>query len=200
MANDPAFAQVISKYRSGDEVAAREVFGRFVHRLVALASKQFDQRVRSKEDPEDVVNSAYKSFFRRDVRAPFDLSDWDGLWALLATITVRKCIDRREFWRAECRDVGREDGAGFEPTAQSWEEAVDREPTPDQALALAETLERLFVRLGPDRREVAELSLQGYTAPEIVDRCGCSERTVGRVLARVRVILEEMEAEAGLVD
>ncbi len=84
------------------------IFHRFVHRLTALASRQFDARFQAKADPEDVVQSVYRSFFLRDERSPFDLSDWDSLWSLLATITIHKCFDKRSYWLAARRDVGRE--------------------------------------------------------------------------------------------
>jgi RNA polymerase sigma-70 factor, ECF subfamily len=191
---DPTFFLVMSRLRAGDQEAAAEVFRRFVTRLIALASHQFEARLRGKDDPEDVVQSVYKSFFRRDDRSPYELSDWESLWALLATITVRKCRDRREFWRAARRDPGREAASSHDPSAEAWLEAIERGPTPLQATILAETLEQLISPLNPRDRAIAEMSFQGYTAAEIAQHCECSERTVGRVLARIRTRLEEIEA------
>jgi RNA polymerase sigma-70 factor, ECF subfamily len=195
MTTDTPFEVVISRLRAGDEDAATEVFRRFVHRLIALASRQFDDRARSKEDPEDVVLSVLKSFFLRDDRSPFDLSDWEGLWALLAKITVRKCIDRRQFWKAACRDVAREVAPRPETSDDEWMEAIARGPTPDQALVLRETLAQLVGRLHASHRGIAELYFEDYSAAEIADRCSCSERTVGRVVAEIRDALREIEAE-----
>jgi RNA polymerase sigma-70 factor, ECF subfamily len=189
------FDLVISRLRSGDEDAANEVFRRYVDRLIALASRQFDSRFRSKEDPEDVVLSVYRSFFRRDVRAPYDLEGWDGLWALLATITIRKCIERRHFWKAARRDVARESSPPPGPSEEEWREAIDRGPTPEQALILNETLEFLVGRFEPSHRELAALYFNGYSAAEIAELCPCSERTVRRVVARFREGLREIEAE-----
>ena len=195
MTTESSFDLVMSKLRSGDEDAATEVFRRFVHRLIALASRQFDSRSRSKEDPEDVVLSVYKSFFRRDVRSPFELSDWEGLWNILATITIRKCIDRHHFWKAARRDVTRETSPSDDSSDDEWREAIDRGPTPDQAMILTETLDRLFRRFDLEHREIAILFFDGYTAAEIGERCQCSERTVQRVVARFRQGLNEMDSE-----
>ncbi len=198
MAMDHSFAIVMSKLNAGDQQAATEIFRRFVHRLIALASRQFEDRFRAKADPEDVVQSVYKSFFRRNDRSPFELSDWDSLWALLATITVRKCCNRHEFWRAAKRDVRRETQPDPDPTAETLWEAIDRGPTPLQATVLADTLEQIIRQLEPHQRTVAELTLQGYTAVEIAGRCDCSERTVARVIHRIRQRMLEMEtAESG---
>ena len=194
MIQDSSLEAVMSRLRDGDPAAAALIFHRFVHRLTALASRQFDARFRSKADPEDVVQSVYRSFFLRDERTPFDLADWDSLWALLATITVYKCLDKRSYWLAARRDVGRE--AAQPPTGVDvdlWD-ALDRGPTPHQATVLTEILEAVLTELPAKHRGIAEMSFQGYTALEIAAQCGCSERTVGRVVARLKVLLQAIDA------
>ena len=37
-----SFAQLMTRLKEGDQTAAGEVFGRFIRRLVALATNQFD--------------------------------------------------------------------------------------------------------------------------------------------------------------
>jgi len=49
---------------------------------------------------------------------------------------------------------------------------VDRDPTPLEAVILAETVEQLIRRFDPDERPIVELSLQGYSGPEISARIG----------------------------
>lgn len=195
MRPDPSLEVVMSRLRGGDQEAAHLIFHRFVHRLTALASREFDGRFRAKADPEDVVQSVYRSFFHRDERSPFDLADWDSLWSLLATITVRKCLDKRSYWLAARRNIGRElsqvpDGAD----PRLWE-AIDRGPTPLQATVLAEILEMILIELPAKHRGIAETSLQGYTAVETAARCGCSERTVERVVARIKQLLQTIDLQ-----
>jgi DNA-directed RNA polymerase specialized sigma24 family protein len=48
-----------------DEQAARENFDRFARRLIGLARTRLDRRIRQKIDPEDVVQSVFRSFFTR---------------------------------------------------------------------------------------------------------------------------------------
>ena len=194
MVQDTSLELVMSRLRSGDQDAARLIFQRFVHRLTALASHQLDARLRAKAEPEDVVQSVYKSFFARNDRTPYDLSDWDSLWSLLATITVRKCSDRRTFWLAARRSVGREGRPADGPDDALWS-ALDRGPTPLQATSLAEILEALLADLSPAHRAVAERSLQGDSAPEVARRCGCSERTVARVVAGLKKRLREIDSD-----
>ena len=72
MGQDDSFNDLMARLRSGDSSAETLVFRRFVHRLIALASRQFATEIREKVDVEGVVQSACKSFFlrqRRGVRA-----------------------------------------------------------------------------------------------------------------------------------
>ena len=81
-----------------------------------------------------------------------------------------------------------------DPEAEAWWEAVEKGPTPLQATILAETLEQLLRPLDPRDRAIAEMSFQGYTADETANHCVCSERTVRRVMTRIRTRIREMEA------
>ena len=194
MADDETFARLMARLRSGEDAAAREVFERFAGRLVALARGRFNRLLARKVDPEDVVQSAFKSFFVRHRAGKLDVGDWDGLWNLLTLITLRKCADRAEYFLAERRDAAREatgpDG-GDGPDA--WLVALDREPRPEEAVILAETVEHLFRDVSAHERPVLELSLQGYTAPEISVRLGRAERSVRRLREQIRKRLERLQ-------
>jgi RNA polymerase sigma-70 factor (ECF subfamily) len=196
MSTSDSFADVMARLRAGDQDAAREVFERFVDKLIRLAKRRFDAVMRRKVDPEDVVQSAYKSFFHRHAAGKLEVHDWGKLWSLLATITLRKCLDRVEYHRARCRDARREatarpEGEGTEP----WWEATAQEPTPEQAAMLIETVEQLLRDLSEHERPIMELSLQGYTAQEISLQLGRAERSVRRLRERVRRRLEHMQKE-----
>jgi RNA polymerase sigma-70 factor (ECF subfamily) len=194
MAASDSFADVMARLRSGEEAAAREVFQRFVDRLVKLARQQFNAAMRRRVDPEDVVQSAYRSFFLRFGEGKVEVEGWGKLWGLLTVITLRKCFDQAEYHRAERRNVQREAaGHAGAKGAEPWWQAVSREPTPAEAAVLAETVEQLVCSLAEDERPVLEMSLQGYTAQEISGRLGLSERTARRLRERVRKRLQRMQ-------
>jgi RNA polymerase sigma-70 factor (ECF subfamily) len=198
MAANSSFIDLMARLRAGDEAAAREIFHRFVNKLIRLARGQFNAALRRKVDPEDVVQSAYKSFFLRYGAGKLEVQDWGNLWGLLTVITLRKCLDRVEYHRAERRDVQREasaqpGAAGAEP----WWEAVAREPTPAEAAVLAEAVEQLLRGLDEDERPILEMSLQGYTTQEISDQLGRPERSVRRLRESVRKQLERMQLADG---
>jgi RNA polymerase sigma-70 factor (ECF subfamily) len=195
MPTHDSFPDVMARLRAGDDAAAADVFGRFARRLAVLARRHLDTHIRQKVDPEEVVQSAYKSFFLRFEDGKLDVADWENLWGLMTLLTVRKCADRAEYFGAQRRAVNREvsadaparDGDG----GSGWHAAIDREPTPDEAAALAETVEKLLEGLDEFERPVVELTLEGYSTEEISRHLGRAERSVRRLRERVRKRLEE---------
>jgi RNA polymerase sigma-70 factor (ECF subfamily) len=177
-------------------VNAGQVFERFSRRLIGLARAHLNARLQYKVEPEDVVQSVYKSFFLRYGEGALAAEGWNGLWGLLTTITLRKCADRARFHRAQSRDIAREATAATNENAELWREAAGREPTPDQAAVLAETVEGLLSRLDVDERTIVELSLQGCSTQEISEQTGRAERSVRRIRESIRKHLERQQLEA----
>lgn len=190
-----SFVELMARLQAGDEAAAALIFHRFAGRLIALSRSHLDALLRRKIDPEDVMQSVFKSFFARQVDRPYRLEDWDSLWSLLARIAVRKCGHRIEQLLTARRHVGREVSVRPAPTdsGSSWH-ALAREPTPSEAAMLAETVETLMRELEERDRQILVLSLQGCAIPEVSTEVGCTERTVYRVLKYIKGRLEEMRA------
>lgn len=191
-----SFAEFVARLHSGDDAAAQELFGRFTHQLIALALRHIDGGLRHKVDTEDVVQSAYKSFFVRYSAGNLDLINWNSLWGLLTLITVRKCVERAAYHRAACRDAAREVSPPRRDEAALWLEPLGREPTPLEAAVLSETVEQLLAGLDEDERPILELSLQGYTTREISVRLERAERTVRLLREGIRHRLEWMQRES----
>jgi RNA polymerase sigma-70 factor (ECF subfamily) len=189
-----SFLEFLTRLQAKDDAAARELFARFAGQLIALARRRVGDGLRHKVDPEDVVQSAYKSFFLRYGDGNLEAASWDSLWGLLVVITVRKCAERVAYHRAARRDVARE-AAPARAGSADVSEPVAREPTPGEAAVLTETVEQLFAALDEDERPVLELSLQGYTTREISEQLGRAERTVRLLRESVRDRLERMRRE-----
>ena len=107
-APNDSFPRFLVRLQARNGEAAREVFRRFTSQLIALARRRFTPAFRVKVDPEDVVQSAYKSFFLRYGEGRLEVDNWSGLWGLLTLITLRKCAERVAYHRAQCRNVARE--------------------------------------------------------------------------------------------
>jgi RNA polymerase sigma-70 factor, ECF subfamily len=191
-----SFAEFLGRLQGRDDAAAQELFERFTHQLIALALRHLDSGLRQKVDPEDVVQSAYKSFFLRYGAGNLNVVNWNSLWGLLTLITVRKCAERAAYHRAERRDAAREVAPPRGDDATPWQEPFGREPTPVEAAVLSETVEQLLAGLDVEERPILELSLQGYTTREIGERLGRAERTVRLLREGVRHRLERMHRES----
>jgi RNA polymerase sigma-70 factor (ECF subfamily) len=186
-----SFAAVMDLFESDTDAAAREVFVKFAGRLVALTRGQFEKRLAHRVDPEEVVQSAFKSFFVRQRAGGYQLHGWPGVWGLLTVITLRKCADRVAHLQAARRDVRRE---VYDPAAADRPDTgLNRDPSPEEAAVLAETVERLFRVVDAGDRPVLELSLQGHSAAEISLRLGRALRTVHRIRERVQAHLRRLQ-------
>jgi RNA polymerase sigma-70 factor (ECF subfamily) len=191
MPPNPSFADLMARLRAGDPEAAQQVFQRFARRLIGLAGTRLDGLLRQKVDPDDVMQSAFRSFFSRQADGQFELQSWDSLWALLAVITIRKCGRVSERYYSAARDVNREVAAGEDDETGEDPLCLSREPTPAEAAILADMVESLMRLLSSRDRQIVSLSLQGYTPQEVGEKIGRSERTVQRVLKDVRAWLQE---------
>lgn len=190
MDRQESFVLLMDRLRSGEDAAAAEVFRRFAHRLILLARAKLQPALRSKVDPEDVAQSVFRSFFGRQREGDFDVSTWDSLWSLLAVITVRKCANKKKFFGRDRRAAHREST----PQADAADsilsaEVLSREPTPDQAAELTETLESLMRKLDERERQILTLVLQGLSVAEVGSTVGCAERTVRRAMTHIRKLL-----------
>jgi RNA polymerase sigma-70 factor (ECF subfamily) len=190
-----SFAEFLARLQNQDDAAARELFVRFAHKLIILADRHISAGLRHKVDPEDVAQSAFKSFFVRYDAGKLEVINWNSLWGLLTLITVRKCAERAAYHRAECRDAAREVALTAGEDAAPWLQPFGREPTPLEAAELSETLKKLLAGLDPEERPILELSLQGYTTREISEQLGRAERTVRLLREGVRLRLERMQRE-----
>ena len=192
-AADRSFALLMDRLRAGDREAAGEVVARFAERLKALAGRRLDPRVRAKVDPEDVTQAAFEDFFRRCALGEFRLSGWDGMWTVFAVIVVRRCAWEGRRYTAARRDVRREiSDRNRDAAAPDWlDDLATPTAAPDQAVLVAETMDRVLGELAEGDREVVRLALDGQTVTEISDRIGRTPRTVYRVLDRLRRLLTE---------
>lgn len=187
-------AEILSRYRGGDEQAAEELFCRYVGRLTLLARSRLSSKLASRTDPEDVVFSAYRSFFIGAREGRFLLKRSGDLWRLLVSITMHKLYRQVRKHSAEMRSVTAEQSLIVTEDEQL---PFSREPCPEEAIAFAEELEAFMSTLDTLARRVLELRLQEEQLSTIAAETGRSERTVRRTLRAIRERLaERMEREA----
>ncbi|MEM8734610.1 MAG: sigma-70 family RNA polymerase sigma factor [Planctomycetota bacterium] len=163
----------------------------FQQRLLKLAKSRLPQRLRSRIDETDIVQSVFRSFFRRHEDSPFQFREQDDVWRLLATITFRKVQRATRYHGQARRDIDREDLG----------EAVDNlnkaeDPSASALAIMSELLDSILKQLAPKHQSILRLRLEGYSVDEIAQQVSVSSRTVERALAMVRRIATELTETA----
>jgi RNA polymerase sigma factor (sigma-70 family) len=175
-------------WKSGNQQAAQVLVDRYMLRLTALAQSRLSRVLARRLDADDIVLSAWRSFFVAANRSRFQVPDDDNLWPLLATFTLRKLQRQAQRQLADRRDLGRERSMIDD---DGWRALVSREPTPDDAAHLTYDIEALLARLEPTDREILMYRLQGDELEAVATRMKCSERTVRRAMQRIRMQLAD---------
>lgn len=175
-ADTPA-AELLARLRSGDGQAADFLFARYARRLSALAEQNLSRKLAGRLDGEDVVQSVFRTFFRRCAAGEFCIDSSAQVWRLLVRITLLKARAKGRFHTAGQRD------AQAERPADDWlPEALVSEPGPDEAAALVDQIDALLAGLPPLYGRLLELRLQGNNALEAAAGLGVSRQTVHRML------------------
>jgi RNA polymerase sigma-70 factor (ECF subfamily) len=182
-------AQLLQGHQAGDGDATEELFNRYVDRLIRLARQRLAPKLARRIDPEDVVQSAYRSFFDAAGRGRFVLEQAGDLWRLLAGITLNKLHRQVERNTAKKRDVSKECGLAEEGSLLVGPVVLSREPSPHDVVALADEIELLMRELDPRHREMFQLRLQGYLIEEIAAQTKRTQRTVLRTLEGIKQTL-----------
>jgi hypothetical protein len=126
--------ELVRRWESGDQAAAGDLYHRYAQRLLALAQSRLPSDLRPRTDNEDVVQSVYRSFFRRTTRGDLSIERSGDLWRLLARMTINKSIKSVERNRSQKRDTRRE------VADQQSLRAATADPGPEETAAALEQL------------------------------------------------------------
>ena len=186
----------VQRLRSPDcherDEAARVIWDRFSARLLGLVRRHLDNRIRRREDEQDVLQSVYASFCLGQLTAKTSPASRDELWKLLVRITVCKVVNTAP--PASGRPPRRPTRAnrsvrspGAESLFPRWMlEHVDQtQPNHEEKIIVLEEVERLLEGLSPDLRRIVIWKLDGFTNAEIAGMIG---RTVRSVELKMQVI------------
>ncbi len=186
---------MLQRWREGDQQAADDLFQLYGERLIALARGRISDQLARRLDPEDVVQSACRSFFRGASEGRFQPQHGGDLWSLLVAITLNKLHLQMRRNSAAKRAPGREQFGQVQEEADVIAGLPGREPTPLEAVALVDEVEKLMRGLAPLERKILEMRLQGHHLDEIGAAVGRTERTVRRTLEQIKAsLLQQREA------
>jgi RNA polymerase sigma-70 factor (ECF subfamily) len=189
--------QLVEQCRTGNEAAAAELFNRYVNRLMGVARNRLGERMNSRLDPEDVVQSVFRTFFTRLKKDQFEIEGGDDLSKLLVRITLHKTLRQIAYHRAARRDPSQETPQG-ELSRHDILQVMTKDPTPETVVTFIDQLDHFLGKLDPDEQQIVTLRLQGHSSEEIAREMNSYDRKVRRVLERVRVLAQEEEQTLSL--
>ena len=180
-------ADLLNRFQSGDRGAATEIYTRYAERLVQLAKKQSSEQLAARVDAEDIVQSVFRTFFRRASEGHYQLPHGDELWKLFLVISLNKIRKKSQYHHAMKRDVSRTQ------SIQDFHSSSDK--SPEEVLRI--TVDELVSMLPIEHQGVVRDRIHGYEIQEISVRNRLTRRTTERVLQNFRQRLEkELEVES----
>lgn len=179
---------LLEAFRSGQMDASTRLYMKYADRLIGMTARKSSSELAAKVDPEDIVQSVFRTFFRRVEKGQYDVPEGEDIWKLLLVITLNKIRAVVAFNRAAKRDMRRTRSDAM------VEEAVAQADNKDE-IALA-TLRIVIDELLADQIEVNQIiirqRIEGYDILEIAKNVNRSKRTVERVLQEFRARLSQL--------
>jgi RNA polymerase sigma factor (sigma-70 family) len=184
MSGEDNWRRLTDGLRAGDPRAEQEFWERYGPALQRLAEKRLSSKLQARVGPEDVVQSACRTFLRRARGGEFQLPDSNALWQVLCVITLTKAAEQARFHSRRKRSIAQETSLDHASAYDGAGELgpVDPHGDPVGAVALADQLEQVLASLEERERQVVELKLQDLTNDDVAQRLNLSERTVRRTL------------------
>lgn len=186
----------LHRLADGDEQVLAEFWQHYYPRLERLAEKHLNVALQRRVGADDIVQSACRTFLRRAQVGQFQLADSESLWRLLCVITLTKVREQARFHLRKKRGMNLERHFESDAGGGRQPEFAIEEPTPAEAAEFADQLEHLLAGMDGEERQIVNMRLEQHTNEEIAHRLGCSQRTVRRILQRVKSRLERMMKES----
>jgi RNA polymerase sigma-70 factor (ECF subfamily) len=179
---------LLRRFQAGQHDASTELYLRYAERLQALVAAQSSKDLARVVDAEEIVQSVFRTFFRRASHGHYSVPDGEEMWKLLLVIALNKVRATGAYHRAAKRDMRQTVGG------KAFDRAMESERGRDEgALAILKmVIDDLLDGMPAANRQIIELRIEGYEVAEITERVQRSKRTVERVLQAFRNRLEAL--------
>ena len=168
-------ASLIIRFQAGEDDAATSLYTRYAERLLKLADRNTGDDLSARIDAEDIVQSVFRTFFRRVSDGHYQIPEGEELWKLLLVIALNKVRVTAVHHRAIKRDVSHTKSLGDADIVQSA-----------PSLVLRLTIEEVLATLPPTHHQVIRDRIDGREISEIAARGVLSRRSIERILQSFR--------------
>ena len=181
-ADDGSDGSLVRRFRAGEEDAATKLYKRYAERLHRLAQRNTALDLSRRFDAEDVVQSVFRTFFRRVRTGLYDLPAGDELWRLLLVISLNKIRTLAIHHRAQKRSVA----STVAPDSGLLAQLADVNADNLALTSLKMVIDEVLCDLPAAQRRMIVRRIDGCQVEEIAAETGRSKRTVERVLQDFR--------------
>ena len=161
---------LVRRLQHGEGDAATALYVRYAHRVRKLAEAQLGPELGRRIDPDDVVQSVFRTFFRRTRHGHYEVPAGEELWRLLLVISLHKIRSTAAFHRSAKRDVRHTAGLGEREVATNAHEEEECH------LILRMVIDELLHDLPENQREMIALRIDGHEVAEIATRTKRAKR------------------------
>src|SRR5262245_43754448 len=89
-ANELTDRSLLRRIQQGQSDASTELYLRYAKRLMEVAASQTSADLAKRVEPEDIVQSVFRTFFRRVTLGQYTVPEGEELWKLLLVIALNK--------------------------------------------------------------------------------------------------------------
>lgn len=178
---------LLRRFQAGEQDAATALFRRYAERIENLARRNMAADLEVRFDADDVVQSVFRTFFRRVQTGYYNLPDGEELWRLLLVLALNKVRALAVHHRALKRNVGATIVQEPQVLSQHATKASDDLALLSLQLVVADLLDGMPAV----QQEIIAKRIDGCQVEEIAAHTGRSKRTVERVLQSFRQRLRD---------
>lgn len=182
--------QLLERLHQGDQEAATAIYARYADRLLALAERKTGTELRTRFDAEDVVQSVFRTFFRRAALGAYVVPEGDELWKLFLVIALNKIRRLGAHHRTDKRDVKKTESLFDSPAGGRLQPMSE-----DSLRVLQLTVDELLSKSPEHVRAMVRLRIEGRDVAEIAELTSRSKRSVERALQNFRALLSQQLAD-----
>jgi RNA polymerase sigma-70 factor (ECF subfamily) len=180
---------LVRRLKGGEEDAATALYVRYAKRLQRLASYQTSDELAFQVSSDEIVQTVFRTFFRRAAQGQYAVAEGDDLWKLLLVIALNKIRKLSEYHQAQKRDMKRTNT--FE--SKFFETQLQHDGDQDVSHSVLKlTVDEMLAGLPATHQQIVHLRIEGNSLPEIALKAGSSKRTAERVLQAFRKQLLEL--------
>ncbi len=179
---------LIRRLRTGSQDAATQLYLRYARRLHGLSAAKCSPDLAARVDSDDIVQSVFRTFFRRVEKGDYDVPDGEDLWKLFLVIGLNKIQTAGTFHRASKRDVRASQGSD---RLDQDSEAVGTSDETSMSI-LQMSIDEVLEGLSQTHKDIVHLRVEGHEVAEIAARLGRSKRSVERILQALRKQMQRL--------